>query len=415
MLRDLLIGRLVPFVYRLDDKTRYNLKVELYACIFFGIFAGAVFPFFSVTAVRLGATGILLALITASPFMGQLFAVYWGHRSEQGPKKPYVVYSGIISRSLLIFLALTDDVNLYALFIILHFVLAVIGGPAYNSLFRKVYPLKYRGRILGKFHFIIGIIRVVVTYFVGRWLDSFGYTYIFIGASIIGIAASLIMNKINEPEDTIVTQKVKFSLKVFSHLIKNDRLLRMAIIGFFIFDFGNLILIPVYPLVQVQVLNLNYLMIGQLAIFWMVGWFITAPFWGKVVDEYRPLYSIITAVILFIFSPIIYFMRLPYYWLIIASFVNGAAGSSMEVGWVNLMLRLGGDRAAQYSGLYLTFLGLRGLMAPLTGMYLLNYVGDKYIFLVTPVLLIVGIIPFLIFYRLENRMIDEQQKVVKTY
>ena len=403
MRRRQVVSRVLPFFHYLDGVSRYNVKIEACSALFFGLFAGAIYPFFSVTAVRLGAASFLLAIITAAPFMGQLFAVYWGHRCEQGPKKPYVIYSGLFSRFLLAFLALSRDPRFFALFVVLHFMTASIGGPAFTALYKKVYPLSFRGQIMGRMQFIIGIARVLMTYGAGLWLDRQGYTELFLVASVLGIISSMIFDNLKEPQERVIINKRKFSLKILYNLLKNNKLLKMAMIGFFIFDLGNLILAPIYPLVQVNHLGMSNFQIGQLAIFWMIGWFITAPFWGYVNDRYRPLYNILIAIALFTISPLIYFFEASYPFLIVASLSWGAAGSSLEVGWLNMMIRLGGENASQYSGLYLTVLGLRGLIAPVLGIVLYNYLPANSIFLLSFILIVSGLIPFILYKKLEDQ------------
>ncbi len=71
----------------LDKTTQYNFKIDATASVFFALYAGVLYPFFPATAVRLGIDGLLLALLTASPFMGHIFAVYWGHSSENKSKR----------------------------------------------------------------------------------------------------------------------------------------------------------------------------------------------------------------------------------------------------------------------------------------------------------------------------------------
>ena len=403
---ELVFRKFVPFFYSLDDITKFNFRIDALSAVSFGIFAGAFFPFFSITAVRLGASGILLALITAAPFMGQLFAVYWGHRSDQGQKLPFIVTSGILSRVTLIILALTHNVEIFALLIVLHFLFASAGSPAYAALMKKIYPLQYRGQLMGKIQFIIGMCRVMVTYLAGIWLDMYGYRSIFIIAGIAGIISSLVYSRIDEPEEYRRAVRQSFSIKVFIKTFRNDKLLRLAIIGFFIFDLGNLILAPVYPLIQVNYMGLTNFEVGRLSIFWILGWFISAPIWGRVVDHYDPVRTIFIAIFLFMGLQLIYLFNSPYYFLMLASFLGGAAGSSLEVGWLNMMMNLGGDKSSQYSGIYLTFLGLRGIIGPVIGNVLISLVNPFSIFLISIQILLLGLIPFII-------LIEKQELIEK--
>jgi len=403
------VSKFLPFYGKLDYQAKYNMKIESLSAANFGVFGGAFYPFFAVMAVKLGISSTLLALLTAAPFMGQLFAVYWGHRSDQGQKLPYVIFSGVISRFLIVLLAFVSKPEVFAFFIILHYLTASIGGPAYTSLIKKIYPLEYRGQIMGRLQFIMGFLRMGSSYLAGMWLDSHGYTGIFLIAGIFGVLSTIIFTRIKEGEDEIVIAKKPFSLVQNMSLLKEDGNLRLAITGFMLFGTGNLMLAPIYPLVQIQVFNMNNFQIGQLAIFWIIGWFLTASLWGWIVDRFQPLYAIIIAIVLYLGSPILYFMQSPFHLLLLASFIAGAAGSSQEVGWQNLMMKLGGEKSSRYSGIYLTMLGVRGLIGPLLSTFLLLYINIFSLFLITCIMLMLGLIPFMILKRRQGNDIKKRK------
>lgn len=393
----------------LDESTRYNFKIDAAASVFFAFYAGVLYPFFPATAVRLGIDGILLALLTASPFMGHLFAVYWGHKSECKPKRKVVFYSGFISRMLLIGLGLVSNSTVFALMLILHFVIAAAGWPAFTALMQNIYPARERGRLMGSIQFIIGLSRVGVTYFAGLMIDFYGHGRLFIIAGIAGMIASFVIRKVKDPGEArdCALAKSRFSLKNTAKILKNDNLFSLTLMGFFIFDLGNMLLVPIYPLYQVKVMGLSNFQIGQLSIFWMIGWFISAPYWGSLNDKKRPLLVVMAAVGLFMISPLIYFSNPIFYVLPLASLAAGAAGSALEVGWLNQIIRLGGSKSAVYSGIYLTALGLRGLIGPVLGGILIKYFSFNAIFILAVFFLSAGLIPLIIVNRFETGKIKE--------
>ncbi|MFW6389938.1 MAG: MFS transporter [Halanaerobiales bacterium] len=388
----------IKLLSNLDKSTQYNFKIDATASIFFALYAGVLYPFFPATAVRLGIDGILLALLTASPFMGHIFAVYWGHNSENKSKRKFVFYSGFISRMLLIVLGLITNSTIFAIMLILHFVIAAAGWPAFTALMQNIYPAKERGRLMGLIQFIIGICRVGVTYGAGLMIDHFGHGRLFIVAGISGMIASYIIRKVKDPVEITdrSLKKRKFSVKETISILKGDRLFRLTMLGFFVFDLGNMLLVPIYPLYQVGKMGLSNFQIGQLSVFWMIGWFISAPFWGSLNDSKNPLIVIKSAILLFLISPVIYFLEPNFYILPLASISAGAAGSALEVGWLNQIIKLGNKKAAVYSGIYLTGLGLRGLIGPLIGGLLINYISFNKIFFIALLLMIFGLIPFII-------------------
>lgn len=388
----------------LDKSTQYNFKIDATAAVFFAFYAGVLYPFFPVIAVRLGIDGILLALLTASPFMGHIFAVYWGHNSENKSKRKFVFYSGFLSRMLLIALGLITNSTIFAIMLILHFVIAAAGWPAFTALMQNIYSAKERGRLMGLIQFIIGICRVGVTYSAGLMIDYYGHGRLFIIAGISGMIASYIIRKVKDPVEINdrLLKKRKFSIKETVSILKTDNLFKLTMFGFFIFDLGNMLLVPIYPLYQVNIIGLSNFQIGQLSVFWMIGWFISAPFWGSLNDRKNPLIVIKSAIILFLISPFIYFLEPGFYILPIASISAGAASSALEVGWLNQIIKLGKKKSVVYSGIYLTGLGLRGLIGPLIGGLLINYVSFNSIFFIAFFLIVSGLIPFIILKNYES-------------
>lgn len=85
-----------------------------------------------------------------------------------------------------------------------------------------------------------------------------------------------------------------------------------------------------------------------------------------------------------------------FYILPIASMTAGAAGSALEVGWLNQIIKLGKGKSAVYSGIYLTGLGLRGLIGPIIGGLLINHLTFNNIFIIALLLMASGLIPFII-------------------
>ena len=390
-----LLYKLFPYYDELDQDVKFNLRVDALASLIFGIFSGAVYPFTSVIALRLGASNFLIGFVNTAPFIGQLFAIYWGHRSAHSPRKiPMIVWIGLIARLMIIPLAFVTSPALFVFLVVFHNLVATFSVPAFNALMKKIYPDQYRGRLMGISRFLPGIAYVGATYLAGWWIDMVGYKSLFIVAGIVGVISILVYTRMREEASVIASKNVPtFSLSKVVNILKRDRAMAFATLGFVIFGFGNLFANPAYPIYQVKVSGLSYTEIGLLSVFNMPVWFLSYIFWGWVNDRTRSMVNIYIGITMYGLAPLIYLCHPSLPMMILASCLQGAAGASQDVGYINLLIKLGGEDADHYMGIYGTFLGLRGMLAPVLGSLLLDKIGFTGIFIVAASLIYLGLIP----------------------
>ncbi len=378
-----------------DHELRHNFTRHIIADSLFALFAGSAFPFVMPVLIRLGATDLWVGAAQAAPFIGLLFSMYWGHFSEGRPKVPIIVYSSIAARLLFIVLAMmANPVAFVGVYVIYQLVIN-IGGPAFPGLIHKIYPAEFRGRMVGTTRLFLGAMQIAATFVAGRNLDKLGHHFWWSLAACLAIVSALVFSRIREPQEPErPARRPKFSFREQVDLLGRDRAFLLFLLGCTVMGFGNLISSPAIPLYQVKKLALSSQQLATASMLYTTFWLGSYPIWGWVIDRLRPIYAVIGAVLLFALANFSYSLGYGFLSVLVASALFGVGDSGLDLGWNNQVMRLTSHQVSTYSGIYLSFLGLRGTVGPLLGSLLLPMIGLRSIFLISTVVIIIGLVPF---------------------
>jgi len=96
-------------------------------------------------------------------------------------------------------------------------------------------------------------------------------------------------------------------------------------------------------------------------------------FWGGFMDRFGSLTTVLLACLIICMTPLIYAFSPSVSWLYLAGAANGIASSGIDIGYLNTTLMFAEPgRAAQYQAVHSTFFGMRGTIAPLLAIPLLD-------------------------------------------
>ncbi len=380
----------------ISSEIKHNLKVDALSASFFALAGGALYPFAAAIAISMGAGPLEVGLLVAAPFAAQLFTIYWGHLCQGRKKLPFIVFPGIAARLLLFPLAFISSPAIFVSLIILHHMFLAITWPAFTSLVQKIYPISSRGSMMGLVKFVFGIFYIVAVAAAGRNIDVFGHRWVFIVAAIAGITAALIFRKIREPEEGKETAICRrFSHRESFSIFKKFPAFKWFVLGMTCFELGKFMVQPYLPLYWMNELSLNNSSIGVIAIIVTLFWFLASPLWGIMVDRLHPIWVIVSGAGLYTLIPLIYITAPNWSGVLLAASFTGLGMAAYEVGWSNNLLRLGGNQAGKFIGIYLSLVGLRGLLGPIVGSTILSW-GSPVPLLLISVLLLAGSFPVLI-------------------
>jgi len=367
----------------LPKPVRRALKWDATSAAIGGVSAGALFPFLGVILRRdLHASAYLIAMLTAAVSVGNLFNPFVAHFIRNRVKLPYAIWPPLVSRSLFLLMPLALIAPAFAAIAMAAAAIGALATPAYAAVIRDAYPVERRGFLMGLVRVLCIAGAILGALLGGSLLEHFSYRWIFPVVAIVGIGAIAAFARIGvpaAPDPAVAPSRVSDGFKV----LLTDRFFRLYAASFFLWGLGNLILAPVYPVFQVDVLEISNRWVGYLAMtasgMSMVGYL----YWGRVLDSKGPFRLLLQVLAFSAIAPLTYFFAHNVPTLLIASAAQGLAFSGGDLGYVNAALRFGRREAVTYyAGTFAFLQALRGIPGPFIGAALAEWLGPRPVFLI---------------------------------
>ncbi len=369
-----LVRRQVP------ARARSPFRVDMTAMLLAGLYTGAVFPFIGVIARdQLHASATVLAVMTAAPFIGNLFALFWARMMEGRRKVPFVTRSHLAARALLLAMGLAKTPWAFAGIISGAQMIGTVATPAYAAVIKDVYPDEQRGRIMGLTRAGLLSAQILSTFAAGWALAVYGYRYVFPLAALIGLAAALVFSRINPREEDAppvgdsaaeragFRETLRFLGSTF-RILREDASFRWFALSVFTYGFGNLVMVPIIPIIQV-----DYLRMGPRELSWMVilsqlvavcAYF----YWGRFIDTHSPQRAVVLNILLNALIPLFYLIAPNYLLLVPAFILAGVTGAGIDLSYFSAILSFASEETvSRYQALQSFLLGIRGTIAPFVG------------------------------------------------
>jgi len=354
--------------------------------MFGGLFSGALFPFLGVIARRdLAASVFLIALLNASGSVGNLFNPLIAYRIRNKPKLPHVIWPSLVGRAffLLMLLPMAALAPVYVAICFFANAVGTLASPAYAAVIRDAYPANRRGMLMGFVRVLAVGGSMIGALIGGAMLAHLSFRWVFPAAAVVGLLATLAFSRVGvqaEPDDPSAGER---SLWESYKKVRSDRGFGLYSTCFYLYGFGNLIMGPVIPVFQVDVLKISPLWVGYLATtgsaFGMLGYL----FWGRVLDRHGPFRLMLMVIAVISVMPVTYFLAHHVPVLLIAAAASGFAMAGGDLGYINAAMRFGPrEAAASYAGMFAFFQACRGIPGPFIGAALSNLIGPRPIFLI---------------------------------
>ena len=390
------------FEVAVPEGARDAYRRDAWSGILGGIYTGAIFPFIGFIARdRLHASVALIGLMTAAPFIGNLFALLYANAMEGRRKMPYVVWSRVIARALFLFVLFAGTPLSFALIVTAVQIIATVASPAYPAILREIYPDQHRGRIMAYIRFGLAFTTFASTLLVGRLLQLIDFNYIFPIAGLFGVASALAFGTIRtapvvpvDPDNgrASTPRFLRSTLAIF----KEDRNYTWFAVSVFTFGFGNLMVAPLYPVFQVDRLHITATQVAILSSISTVIWMFSYLYWGRYVDMQSPLKAVVVNILLVSFVPFTYFLARSVWMLLPAAVLTGITMGGVELSYLNCVLRFAKEgRESHYQALHSFLLGIRGTIAPFCGVAIVSifktgHVDMRYVFLISMGIMLLG-------------------------
>lgn len=382
----MLFARYVPW------RARRSYVYDSIAALLVGLYSGAIFPFLGrIARGDLHASALEISIMSAAPFIGNLFSPVWARQMEGRAKVPFVVWSGIAARGLFLLMPLAVTPSLFVSIAFGSLVIGTIAAPAYASVMKDIYPDDARGRIMGYIRVGAQSASLVTALCVGRLLDIASYRLVFPIAAVAGMGGAIAFSRIRASEGQ--SAGVKFGVLSTLGILRDDPNYRWFALSVFTTGFANLLASPVYTIFQVDQLHITNTQVANLSNLTSVVSIALYFVWGRYLDRHGPLRTVLLNVIVGAMVPLIYIRANTVYDLVPAAICQGISWAGIELSYINSILLFADDRrVAQYQALHSALLGVRGTIAPFFGAILMHQIGIKPTFAVAFCISITGVL-----------------------
>lgn len=347
-----------------------NAKIDFGASMMFSIFNVVLNQFYVAFAIQEGASNVQVGLLAAAPAIGLLFSPIWASIMEKSNNpKPFVILPNLIGRLLLLLPALFHTPSVYVAVAIVFQLLMGIQAPAYAALVSRIYPANVRGRLMGYVRVSMGVIMIPLAYIVGGWAERFGPSGPLIAAALIGTASILLFNSLKVPNEQNVQgasiSRGKISFRDQWKLVSGNRILALFLAATTLSGFGNMLAIPLYQIIQVEVLELTNIQIGYTRVTYFVALLLTFLIAGWMIDRIDIRHTLLIGIGAFAVVPLLYGLWGTYSAVLVGNAIQGVGEAIWDIGILAFVLRIAPGREAVVFGLHLLVSGIRGTVGPL--------------------------------------------------
>ena len=395
-----LVGRTVIWVETvlagsLSPSVRRVMHIELSMSLAYGVFYACIIPFTQVVLRRQGATVDMLALYTALLFVGSVFTSFSIVLMRRRRTINIIVFCWLLGRSLFLLTAfVTGAVQLMAIGIVFWLLEAFV-IPAYTRVIQKIYPESGRGKVMSTVRMGRVSVILLVTPLAGWALDRVGYQVLFPIGALFGILATYLFTRIDLDEGELPPRQTKTFADLWQ-IVRSDRNFAVYLVSYSLFGLGGLLSWPLYPVVQVDRLQLSYSEIGLLGLVESVTWFLSYLFWGRTIDKRGGLFVVRAIAAISIVTPLTYMSAQSLWMLMPSAIARGLGMAGFELGRISAGIQLADpEKVTEYAAIQSTVVGLRGLVAPLVTVGLLRLgAPHSAVFLLSVAFLVMGWVMF---------------------
>ena len=377
----------------LSTTVRYNVLTELWGSVAFGVFWAAALQFVPVVLRHMGAGPELIAFYTAQTYLGAILTSLSIVMMRGRRTKSFAVWCWMIGRSTFFVFAIINQAYWLMVVTAIFWLLEQFPSPAYTRIIQGIYPVEVRGKAMSLVRLGMTAAILLVTPLAGWTLDHWGHRVLFPVAAVFGILATWMFNRLDVEEGVLPPRQTR-SIGSLWGVVLSNRNFGIHLIGLTLFGFGSLIGIAFYPIVQVDRLHLSYTDLGLLSTVQSLTWLLGFVFWGRVVDKRGGIWVMRVNFAIGTLVPFAYIFASNGWMLLPAFIAQGIISAGLDLGFVNTCIQLAeSDKVVEYAAIQATVGGLRGIIAPFLGVFLVGLgVTEAWIFASGTLLVVIALI-----------------------
>ncbi|MGB9695486.1 MAG: MFS transporter [Caldisericaceae bacterium] len=355
-----------------------------------GLTQGLASAFFTVVAARLGATPILIGLISSSPYLGNIFAPFWSYLTEKITINKALSIAIFVASIIISALSFVKTPLPFSFLVIAYFVLF----GAWDVLYPALIDLLYLGlavNVMARFDEFRSTSYTLIVAFSGLIMGFWGYKATFLMATAALLIAGIIILRTNPKPYSNDLEKTNVIT-----IIKEDSNIMRLVLIFMVAGTGMLMILPAVPILEVNILNLSDSKIGVLLAINSVSYILGIEIWSHYVKNISRLYTTFTIGIASIIGMALIYALFPnYLTMILANVFCGIGESSISFFWQTFSISNSDYRTEDLSSLHLFTCGIRGIYAPLLGALIVSIFNVKADFLLSIAIILISLYLFL--------------------
>ena len=172
---------------------------------------------------------------------------------------------------------------------------------------------------------------LLITPLAGWAMDLVGYRVLFPVGALFGILATFLFTRINLDEGELPPRKTKTFSDLWQ-IVRTDKNFAIYLVSYSLFGLGGLLSWPLYPVVQVDRLQLSYSDIGILGLVESVTWLFSYLMWGRAIDKRGGLYVVRAISAISMVTPITYMFAQNLWMLLPSAIARGLGMAGFELG-----------------------------------------------------------------------------------
>ncbi len=353
------------------------------ASYFSGLRCGVIRLVQVIAACSLGAEALDLAWIVLANALGLMCSYFVGTRVTARNSTCLLLVPLVISNLLLVLVLFVNDLHAFIILMCVHMFVDACCLPAMSRVQKQLYPREIQGCVLGSLRqvfMICGIVAAVLVSELMHACDSLAM-YVLPAAGVLGLGASLCYWRMCTtlqfisviPIEVQSLEKIKDPLR--------DGAFQVFLATVAVAEIAHLLLIPLLP---------EYVMsygLGGRGLAWFLVILpgicagITMKYWGRKIDQWGVVRVRAVAAALYALEPFLLALLpvLPNHALAeccvyLAALCRGCALGAVILSWSIAPLHFSQrENCAAYMGCNTLHTGLRCLMAPMLGVFLINY------------------------------------------
>ncbi len=341
---------------------RRNVSLDVAVALSIGLTTAVAGGLVPTIARQGGLPPIGLALMAASPFLGNLLSAFAGRFGPQGVRGYGLLR--VFGALLLVGVGLAPNALLIVAGICAFQLCLSFGTPFQTRIWGAMYPGEVRGRVIG----ILGTARAATAaagaMAIGALADHLGVPFAVTLAGFLG--AAFAFGALGLRSGRPLPVRTFSAREAVATLTASPRLKRL-VLAQGLYGAGVIAAVPLYALVNVDRLHLSLADVGTIAVVGAAATMVSYTPWGTMVDRLGYAAGLRVAAACGVLSLACVAVAPNMAVMVVASMLGGLSNAAMDLGIQGAMSAHTplSDRAAAMAG-WNSLTGLRGLIAAMT-------------------------------------------------